>query len=49
MDVFGQDMTWVPDKGKAPQRVRVKRSIGQEKKNEWSKATGLKMMNAKIF
>ena len=32
MDVSGQDMTWVPSKGKAPQRVRVKRSIGQEKK-----------------
>ena len=31
MDVSGHDMTWVPSKGKVPQRVRVKRSIGQEK------------------
>ena len=31
MDVSGQDKTWVPSKGKAPQRVRVKRSKGQEK------------------
>ena len=30
MDVSGHDMTWVPSKGKAPQRS-VKRSIGQEK------------------
>ena len=27
-------MTWVPSKGKAPQRERVKRSIGQEKKGQ---------------
>ena len=32
MDVSGQDMTWVPSKGKVPLRVKVKRSIGQEKK-----------------
>ena len=31
MDVSGQDMTWVPSKGKAALRVRVKRSIGQDK------------------
>ena len=31
MDVPGKDMTWVPNKGKAPQRVKVKRSIGREK------------------
>ena len=31
MDVTGGVMTWVPSKGKVPQRVRVKRSIGQEK------------------
>ena len=31
MDVPGQDMTWIPNKGKAPQKVRVKRPIGQEK------------------
>ena len=31
MDVTGQDMTWVPNKGKAPQRGRVKRKKGQEK------------------
>ena len=37
MDVSGQDMTWVPSKGKAPQRVRVKRSIGQEKKPKTQK------------
>ena len=29
MDVTGRDKTWVPSKGKAPQRVIVKRSIGQ--------------------
>ena len=29
MDVTGGDKTWVPSKGKAPQRVIVKRSIGQ--------------------
>ena len=27
MDVTGQDMTWVPNKGKAPQKVRVKRRM----------------------
>ena len=32
MHVPGQDMTCVPSKGKAPQRVIVKRSTGQEKK-----------------
>ena len=32
MDVPGQDRQWDPSKGKAPQRVIVKRSIGQKRK-----------------
>ena len=36
MDVSGQDMKCVPSNGKAPQRVKVKRSIGQEKKTDKS-------------
>ena len=31
MDAFGQDRQLDPNEGKAPQRVIVKRSIGQEK------------------
>ena len=31
MDVSGQDRQWDPSKGKAPKRVIVKRSKGQEK------------------
>ena len=31
MDVPGQERQWDPNKGKAPQRVIVERSIGQEK------------------